>query len=69
MEYVICMTHIGPEKHTREEEEGFCYMFMSIWVPLEKVCELRMQFIWEAIISRSLVEKESRKTIQGRDRS
>lgn len=60
------MTHIGPEKHMRDREEGFCCMVMSIWVPLETVCELRMLFMWEAIISRSLVEKESRKIIQGR---
>ena len=50
-----------------KEGKGLCYMFMSIWVPLESVCEIRIPFILEVIISRSLVEEGSREVIQERD--
>lgn len=45
----------GFELHMRKEED-LCYVLMNVWVALETVCEIGMQFIQEVITRRSPLE-------------
>lgn len=62
------LTHRGLELRTRDGE-GLCYMFLSIWVALEAICVIRMQFIQEEIRGRSLREEWSGEVSQETDGS